>query len=881
MSNNNNIYNILNNFNKVAQDATKSVTKSTGTKPKSKLQENVEQVNEKYMGFKKTVAAIKKGGSAETPEAVAAAIGRKKYGKKKFQQAAARGKKLGESTVSGPIDFDKVLDAIAALYGDDIWENEAMQDLANDLEQAGPTDRELDFIIAKGKLPKRLAGMQFSAGDDVRFGEGMHQGVAEGNGDPEITPGMKTQYGTVVKVDGNTVTVKTSNGDMMTMNIHDVEQAMAEGAMPPSVIKAKEHIRLMSDADKRDYFKGKTTDELKALARRHGYGANSNVYAKYATEKIEEKAPPGAKAERMVKHIKAGYAKDGQLTNVEKGKAYGAAWKAHSKGDLKETIKSLLAAGYSKEQIVEGFEELKKDAEQRHREKGTGKFDRNIDPVTGGTVYTRKYDPKTGLTYSDMPSEEPKRGRGRPKKSAFESTVDKMVDEAFGDHSQRFMDLNPDMKKKPNMLRRAGKAVAQAGRKVLDVVAPGDDQLKADLRKRMGISEGLEKKDLNEMYYAKDTNDTDIKEMMRLAGMGGHPNGHQKKLEKNSKGMGEEVITPEVPTPQKQDPAGMEEGNLFTHGLEDDDVKIGQKIPGTNAIKTKDIDTDVGDLVKEQGQPDDAAKQQLARKIYNLEMMIYQTDRMYGQDSPEDNARLAALKAQWDQTYPGEDAVKIGREVDAQVDAQDNQAKTRVADTLRTAKRGISGMYETEEKDKELCKKCREMKCQCDEVSESLKLIRKYAGLKENMGQMPVQDQNDQGRMSINTSMDSEGHKNLTITAEGETAVQLLQMLKLAGMAGGSAEQHGHSSDEVVVMQTAPDMEMSEEKDSRYEASTTPEEEVYGTDVQLKGGNGDVAGQEKTMRKSGYQFGDNNLAMRESMGNRLMREYKSLKKSVK
>jgi hypothetical protein len=72
---------------------------------------------------------------------------------------------------AGSIDFDKVLAAIAALYGDDIWDNDAMQDLANDLEQAGPTDRELDFIIARGKLPKRLAGIQFSAGDDVRFNE--------------------------------------------------------------------------------------------------------------------------------------------------------------------------------------------------------------------------------------------------------------------------------------------------------------------------------------------------------------------------------------------------------------------------------------------------------------------------------------------------------------------------------------------------------------------------------------------------------------------------------------------------------------------------------------------------------------------------------------
>jgi hypothetical protein len=74
--------------------------------------------------------------------------------------------------VTAPIDFDKVLNAIAALYGDDMWENDAMQDLANDLAQAGPTDRELDFIIAKGRLPKRLANTQFSAGDNVQFGEG-------------------------------------------------------------------------------------------------------------------------------------------------------------------------------------------------------------------------------------------------------------------------------------------------------------------------------------------------------------------------------------------------------------------------------------------------------------------------------------------------------------------------------------------------------------------------------------------------------------------------------------------------------------------------------------------------------------------------------------
>jgi len=36
-----------------------------------------------------------------------------------------------------------------------------------------------------------------------------------------------------------------------------------------------------------------------------------------------------------------------------------------------------------------------------------------------------------------------------------------------------------------------------------------------------------------------------------------------------------------------------EEGNLFTKGLKDDDVKIGDTIPGTNAIKKKDIDESI------------------------------------------------------------------------------------------------------------------------------------------------------------------------------------------------------------------------------------------------------------------------------------------------
>lgn len=56
-------------------------------------------------------------------------------------------------------------------------------------------------------------------------------------------------------------------------------------------------------------------------------------------EPIGEVAPPGAKAERMVKHIKAGYAKDGKLTDKEKSIAYATAWKQHNK-EKNESIES-------------------------------------------------------------------------------------------------------------------------------------------------------------------------------------------------------------------------------------------------------------------------------------------------------------------------------------------------------------------------------------------------------------------------------------------------------------------------------------------------------------------------------------------------------------
>jgi hypothetical protein len=74
-------------------------------------------------------------------------------------------------------------------------------------------------------------------------------------------------------------------------------------------------------------------------------------------------------------------------------------------------------------------------------------------------------------------------------------------------------------------------------------------------------------------------NDDDLRRMMDMAGLAEAAKPDFLDLDKEAKKDVDEEKT--------------EEGNLFTKGLEDDDVKIGDKIPGTNAIKKKDIDESI------------------------------------------------------------------------------------------------------------------------------------------------------------------------------------------------------------------------------------------------------------------------------------------------
>jgi len=246
------------------------------------IMEAVKSLEEKYMGFKKTVAAIEKGGSAEDPEAVAAAIGRKKYGKAKFQKAAAAGKKLGEAAKPDFLDLD-----------DDGDTEEPMKSAAKSAKEHEPAKVDKSAVEKR----KRLQALKDKQEDErAERGDDHKSHVRKVKG---------KAYGGAAQKD-------------------DEEKDLDESGLQAYLGKKKygeEGMKALQKAGR----EGASKEKMALLRAKH--------------DKMDEVAPPGAKAERMVKHIKKGYSKDGKLTPKEKGIAYATAWKAHNKGQVEEGVK--------------------------------------------------------------------------------------------------------------------------------------------------------------------------------------------------------------------------------------------------------------------------------------------------------------------------------------------------------------------------------------------------------------------------------------------------------------------------------------------------------------------------------------------------------------
>jgi len=113
--------------------------------------------------------------------------------------------------------------------------------------------------------------------------------------------------------------------------VDPIEEYQAEGA--------DQETKAAHDAGYKDASQGKKKNPYNpGSPSAKNYDDGQDSYKRhFGEEAVSEKAPPTAKGERMVKHIKKGYAKDGKLTDKEKSIAYATAWKHHNKNESVNT----------------------------------------------------------------------------------------------------------------------------------------------------------------------------------------------------------------------------------------------------------------------------------------------------------------------------------------------------------------------------------------------------------------------------------------------------------------------------------------------------------------------------------------------------------------
>lgn len=119
----------------------------------------------------------------------------------------------------------------------------------------------------------------------------------------------------------------------------------------------------------------------------------------------------------------------------------------------------------------------------------------------------------------------------------------------------------------------------------------------------------------------------------------------------------------------------------------------------------------------------------------------------------------------------------------------------------------------------------------------------------------------DDGNMSINTSMNSDGTKSVSVNATGDQADVLAQILKMAGLAAHHAVHGGEQEPKAIVIQAGPEEQVEEERDIEY--ANTPDEEVENVDAILH--QGDDLNREKEQYAGMAKLGDNPMATRESI----------------
>ena len=219
------------------------------------------------------------------------------------------------------------------------------------------------------------------------------------------------------------------------------------------------------------------------------------------------------------------------------------------------------------------------------------------------------------------------------------------------------------------------------------------------------------------------------------------------------------------------------------------------------------------------------------------------------EEDDQDPAEKGEYDREGEQAEDDLDTAKsAAEELQSIIDSDENlpewvQAKiTKAMDYLDTSRDYLKAQSD----DVEVCDDCGMASCECDDHDEESNHIAEC--FDAAMG-----PQEQESGMNVSTSADTKtGRKSITVTADGEAANELMAILKMAGL-GGDREE-------------AVDEEYSNEPEPQIGDAHTQMVTMTGGPNHLQ-----------TMKKHGYQQGDNPLAMHEEvekMAARLQSKFK-------
>jgi hypothetical protein len=225
--------------------------------------------------------------------------------------------------------------------------DESWDDMMKDVKQrahstAGMKTGERKRSSTGGEIEKTATGMRHHAGkhysggdeEDKKADDGAPKKKGRPAGPakkPERVTGKAWKHKSGRKVkEGDDTGEYDNEGDALKDNVHTIRREVDE---LEKIIGDKENLPEWVQ-EKLAQAKGMIMAASEYMQTQHERGEEDATGEEGIT--MGEKAPPGAKAERMVKHIKAGYAKDGKITPKEKSIAYATAWKAKKAGKVEE-----------------------------------------------------------------------------------------------------------------------------------------------------------------------------------------------------------------------------------------------------------------------------------------------------------------------------------------------------------------------------------------------------------------------------------------------------------------------------------------------------------------------------------------------------------------